>query len=77
MRSSTRCSRPWFDTSNSVVAAMPENYFELLMRAFLADHAIEPHPIGSAPSYLIDGVALVRYAKERIESEYSVSHHRD
>ena len=63
-----------FDTSNPVVATMPENYFEQLMRAFLADHAIEPRLVGSAPSYLIDARALVRYAKERMEREYGSPH---
>lgn len=59
-----------FDTANPVVATMPENYFERVMHAFLADHAIEPRLIGMAPSYLIDAQTLVRYARQRMEREY-------
>jgi aminoglycoside 3-N-acetyltransferase len=59
-----------FDTSTPVVTGMPENYFELIVRAFLASEGLTPQMIGSAESYLIDARTLVRFARVRMESEY-------
>lgn len=62
-----------FDTSDPILDAMPPDYFERLIRAFIASHGIEPKPIGNAPSYLLDARTLVRDAKARMEAEYGAT----
>ena len=60
-----------FDTSNGVVARMPEEYFDEVVRAFVATGAASVGCVGHATSHLIDAAALVSFAVEKMERELS------
>jgi aminoglycoside 3-N-acetyltransferase len=59
-----------FDTSEPVVAGMPPNYFEQVVRAFLASGAGRSGRVGGAEAHLLPAAALVRFAVDQMEREF-------
>lgn len=59
-----------FDTSRPVLDAMPDDLFERLVRAFVAEHAPRTGLVGSAQSVLLDGALLLADARVRMERDY-------
>lgn len=59
-----------FDTSEPVITGAPDNYFEQIVRAYLAGGGGRSGFIGSAPSYLLEAAGLFRFSVEWIESRY-------
>lgn len=59
-----------FDTSEGVVDAMPERYFERVVQAFVNEHTVSSGLVGSAQSYLLDARALAAFAADRMERDF-------
>jgi aminoglycoside 3-N-acetyltransferase len=56
-----------FDTSNPVVAGLPDDYFADIVRAFLATGAGAEGVVGAAPSLIVDAAAICAFAVEWLE----------
>lgn len=59
-----------FDTSEPVVAGLPEDYFRLVVEEHLATGAGRRGAIGNARSVLVDAPAVVAFAVDWLESRY-------
>jgi aminoglycoside 3-N-acetyltransferase len=59
-----------FDTSELVCAGMPQNYFELIVRAFMENGSIGQGQVGGASSFLLPAHALVDFAVKKMEAEF-------
>ena len=59
-----------FDTSNPVVAGMPETIFDDVVSAYVDEHTPPCGAVGGAPTHLLDAADLVRYGIAWMEREY-------
>lgn len=59
-----------FDTSEGVVEAMPERYFDTVIRAFLESGHARSGQVGGATAQLLDARALTAFAVARLERDF-------
>jgi aminoglycoside 3-N-acetyltransferase len=59
-----------FDTSQGVVAAMPDAYFDRVVRTFVAKGGCSVNRVGNARSVLLPAVELVAFAVEHMERDF-------
>ena len=59
-----------FDTSDCVVAGMPEDYFAELTQAFVDHGLAKTGRVGSAQAYLLPAPALVDFAINTLEQDF-------
>ena len=59
-----------FDTSEGVVPAMPEDYFDEVVRAFVAAGHARTGRVGGATSQLLSARQLVSFAVEKMERDF-------
>ena len=59
-----------YDTSEPVVDTMPENLFEQIVDAYLANGGGRRGRVGTAASVLLDAAPLVTFAVQAIERDY-------
>jgi aminoglycoside 3-N-acetyltransferase len=60
-----------FDTSNGVVAIMPQRYFATVTEAFTATGAVQSGWVGGAQAFVLPAGAFVRFAVEKMEREFT------
>lgn len=59
-----------FDTSEGVVDAMPERYFDQCVRDFVRTHRTQGALVGGALSYLLPAAELTAFATRAIERDF-------
>lgn len=59
-----------FDTSEGVVDAMPERYFERVVSRYVDEHQISSGLVGGARSWLLDARELAAFATAEMERDF-------
>jgi aminoglycoside 3-N-acetyltransferase len=60
-----------FDTSEGVVADMPDDYFDVVVRAFIDTGGAVTGPVGDAITHCLDAHALVWFGVSRMEQDFT------
>jgi aminoglycoside 3-N-acetyltransferase len=59
-----------FDTGNPVVGGLEDDYFEEVVRDFVAEGSVWQGPIGAAPGLLVDASDICRFAVNWLETRF-------